>query len=470
MYNPDLQYRCTIIRGKAQTELDNLLPTYCQIINRICPQNSANFAEAFNKMLSNRIHIFRKKTLDNHRTEIAGKLFGLWYLMDGIVYCSKQAIQYLDHQDNPLLFKNIIIKFQFPNGMDKIQTIRERMSNHIRFRPAPFILGALQYAENIKNANLSKREIGYYILNNLDVLQGKVHYSEVVERIFRDREDGVFHRVEVPNKAISYTTQHITELLNLFELANLVRISKAIRTEKFVSLNNSETVLISQIINLYSSGIEIDPYTYDMNSRTGISSFFADWDRYYSSPVEGDFSLNTKISGLLDDDTDSIMIDNLYKIDKSVLGSQDALAIGDEGEKVAMEYEKQRVKQFSSRLTNKVIYFGKQRGLGYDISSIFAGGANPEHAIYIEVKTTKRVTAPPQIFSDQFNMTRNEWIAAEQHSNNYFVYRVYLYNNGVKIYKMESPFKLRESGSIFAEPMSYHIEFDQGAGNFIHEN
>jgi len=470
MYNPDLQYRCTIIRGKAQTELDNLLPTYCQIISRICPQASDTFAEAFNRLLFNKVHNPTEKTLDNHRTEIAGKLFGLWYLKDGIVYSSQLTNHYLENLDNPSLFKNIVIKFQFPNGMDKIQTIKERMSNHIRFRPAPFFLGALQYAENTKNTNLSEKEIGYYILNNLDVLQGKVHYSEVVDRIIRDRENGIFRRVEVPNKASSYATQHIRELINLFELANLVRISRANGTDKLVSLNLSETELISKIISLYSEGIDIDPYTYDMNTREGIAKFYSDWIQYYTSLVDDSFTLNTKISSLYDNDTSPIQIDNLYEIDRLLIGSQDALAIGDEGEKIALEYEKQRVRRFSSRLTNKVIYFGKQRGLGYDISSIFAEGSNPEHAIYIEVKTTKRVTAPPDIFQDQFNMTRNEWIAAEQHINNYYVYRIYLYNNGVKIFKMASPFKLRESGQIFAEPTSYHIEFDQGVGNFIHEN
>jgi len=65
-------------------------------------------------------------------------------------------------------------------------------------------------------------------------------------------------------------------------------------------------------------------------------------------------------------------------------------------------------------------------------------------------------------------MTRNEWIAAEQHLDSYFVYRVYLYNRGVKIFKLESPVKLKNQQRIFAEPLKYHIEFDNEAGVFIH--
>jgi len=36
VFNPDIQYRCTIIRGKAQKELDNLLPAYANIVSEIC--------------------------------------------------------------------------------------------------------------------------------------------------------------------------------------------------------------------------------------------------------------------------------------------------------------------------------------------------------------------------------------------------------------------------------------------------
>ena len=35
VFNPDEQYRCTIIRGKTQTEMDNLLSVYASIIAEI---------------------------------------------------------------------------------------------------------------------------------------------------------------------------------------------------------------------------------------------------------------------------------------------------------------------------------------------------------------------------------------------------------------------------------------------------
>ena len=84
MFNPDIQYRCTIIRGKAQKELDNLLPAYANIIAEICPCTKEDFDKNFNDELSNIIYKANfdlldennQKTIRNHITEIAGKLLG----------------------------------------------------------------------------------------------------------------------------------------------------------------------------------------------------------------------------------------------------------------------------------------------------------------------------------------------------------------------------------------------------------
>ena len=93
MYNPENQYRCTIIRGKAQKDLDNLLPAYANFINDVCPTDKTNFDNSFNDYLSNIFYesdFFdlsknHQKTIRNHITEIAGKLFGLFYVKDDTI-------------------------------------------------------------------------------------------------------------------------------------------------------------------------------------------------------------------------------------------------------------------------------------------------------------------------------------------------------------------------------------------------
>lgn len=451
MYNAEKQYRCTIIRGKAQTELDNLLPAYCRIIQAITPISKEDFAKKFNDLLSKTIGYPVKKTLDNHRTEIAGKLLGLWYESGDFVQSSHRCIKLLENSDNPAFFKEIVIKFQFPNVMDKLQTIRDRVDNKINFRPTPFVLALLKLFE-IKKKPIFKNEIAFYVLNNLCVLQGKSTVQEVAKAIISDRTKNIFRKVEVPRKSSSFGMQHITEYLNLLELANLIRVVPN-GIEKQIMLKNAEMKAIDHIIEKYLNKTEFDIYKYDLSNKNDVEKMKTDWDSYYVGELSCGINLSTNPTALIDPvSTDT-------EDNKFIPSGRDTLTIGDDGEKIVMAYEKDRVSKYNKRLVNKVIHFGKQKGLGYDVSSIFAIGHTPEHTIYIEVKTALRVTEPQNDFSDQFDMTRNEWVAAEQHKDCYFIYRVYLFNKGYKLFKMCSPAKLREENAIYAEPLKYHIEF-----------
>ncbi len=57
--------------------MDDFLPAYAKVIDEVCPCAASDFESLFNNAFmrylpeSERV----KKTLDNHRTEISGKLF-----------------------------------------------------------------------------------------------------------------------------------------------------------------------------------------------------------------------------------------------------------------------------------------------------------------------------------------------------------------------------------------------------------
>ena len=148
-------------------------------------------------------------------------------------------------------------------------------------------------------------------------------------------------------------------------------------------------------------------------------------------------------------------------------GRTDTVMIGDEGEKFVYEYEKRRVANFNPRLVGKVIHLGKTRGLGYDIQSVVAAPCeNPDFVKYIEVKATKRVTAPDindNNWFDTLNITRNEWVAAQQHKSSYSIFRVYLVRNSVVIYVIENLAQKNEDGIIMAVPTTYRIDFGRNA-------
>jgi len=455
-YNPERQYRCTIVRGRAQSELDNLLPAYANIVDMLCPCDKDYFAAKFNEYLNRLIHQ-SEKSLSNHRTEIAGQLFGLWYEEEGIAHPTEKCEKILETNDQPSFFKDLVLKIHFPNGMDKIQTTKKHIENEIHFRPVPFVLKLLLIADH-NETDLTRDELAYYVFNSLEILQGN-HSPEIVfKTIIKRRKEGDIRKVEYNGHGYSYAMQHINEQLNLMELANLIRTYKKGHTT-LVIINSNERETVEYMADEYINKFDFNAYDYDLDEEEEKKQFQLDWNIYYGSVIDDDFiNSETNAKNLLgDDELDAI----------EPVSVKDPLAIGDEGEDIAMKYEKERVKSFNKRLGNKVVYLGKQKGLGFDISSIRADDPEPENNIYIEVKTTKRVTPPSEDFQDSFFMTRNEWVSCKTNKENYFIYRIFIYRDGYKIFRMRSPSKLNEENKIYAKPTKYRIEFDEESGVFI---
>lgn len=451
-YNPEEQFRSTIIRGKSKNMLDNLLPAYANIIDDVCPCDKSSFVRDFNNRL---IEILgegtTKKTLDNHRTEIAGKLFGMYYEDDEVIFTSERTIKYLEDSDQPAFFKDICFKFQFPNGMDKIDKVLEKIEANISIRQFPYILQVLLTADN-NSIRLTKDDIAYYVLNSLQVLQGKIKPSEVIEKIIEDRSKGITKKVRHPGKASSYSMQHIREQLNYLELANLIRIDG-----NLVKLNYREADNINYIAEFWKDKPEFDAYKYDLTSEEDKKNFFKDWQQYYAN-VNSHKSFTTTVESL-----------DVYATKPS--NTIDKNALGDEGESFVLEYEKERVKLFDPSLVRKVVHLGKTKGLGYDIQSVVAeDGEFAEFVKYIEVKSTKRVTVPnldDPSWIDTINLTHNEWIAAAQHKGSYYVYRVYFTPGLATMYVINDPFTKNQDGKLKAKPVSYRLDFSNKAVDFM---
>lgn len=453
-YNHANQYRSTIIRGKAKTDLDNLLPAYAQILNEICPIGVEAFAEAFNRQLKQILPAAEKKTLDNHRTEIAGKLFGMFYVDEDYVYASERTAKFLNDNDQPAFFKDCCYKLQFPNGMDKPQTLHDRMSNGIACRPLCLVVMVALEAEKA-NMVLNQLEIGYYVLNNLDALSGRATPQEIVAQISNDRSAKIARRVENPGKAESYNTQHIREQINYLELANLVR-----NRSGNIFLNQKE----KEVLELFAEkayDLGFDVYSYDLGSVEFRDDFYRAWGKYYSEiAAEISDKLETSIEALqFNVDDQGKQIAPTFAIDTTV--------IGDEGEFLVFNYEKKRVSVYDRRLVNKINLLGKTKGLGYDIQSIFADeSVDPEFVKYIEVKSTKRVTSPDiddGDWVDTLTLTRNEWVAATQHKESYEIYRVYFTQLEPIIFIIKNPFQKNEENRIRTVPTHYRLDFGSKA-------
>ncbi len=453
MYNPDIQYRCTIIRGKSQTEMEDLLPLYAQIVHLNCPCLKSEFRyRCYNKLSEffykiedfNTLPEKHKKTVRNHVTEIMGELLGLYYVDDEGYVCESSSCMHLnEHQDFPTFFKNICFNLQFPNAAVWTEKMLNHMSNGINIRPLCYVINLLEYARSHGNRLLTKQEIGYYVLNNLEVLQGKVKLEEVYERIMKDREEGI----RKPKLSGSYNWQHIKEMFNLLNLSNLCLSDK-----QYIWLNPDEQKAISIFLK-YQSADGFNIYGYDTGKKARLEQLKLDWQKYYSS-------MNPMIAEL-----ETVFTAPTVKQSGAV--GLTTVQLGDRGEALVYSMELERVRKYKQRLANKVLMLGKTKGLGYDISSIEADDSlpNPEFARYIEVKSTIRVTKPSfdDKWTDSINLTSKEWIAALQYREFYNIYRVYFTRDENIVIRIQNPYQKNEDGVIEVFPTIYQMDFGSSA-------
>jgi len=461
-YIPEHQYRCTIIRGKSQSDMEDLLPLYANMVHKFCPCTEDEFNERCNAFLSknfydtsayDKLPDSKRKTVRNHITEIACSLLGLYYPQydeeTGKTYINEsESCKYLvQYNDLPTFFKNLCLNFQFPNGAKKFNFIIEDLDNNINLKPFCYVVSLLYYAQSQKEkVLLTKQEIGYYVLNNLDVLQGRVSYKDVYHRIISDRQNGIKRE----SLSGSYEWQHIKEQFNLLELANIIETDAT-----YIWLNKYEANAIALFIkNLNNFGF--DAYSYRIGNRADNNYFISEWGRFYGSFNKELLSTPTQFGG-------EVVVVGKEEQKAQSGATKSTVDLGDEGEALVFRLEQDRVRKYKERLVNKVLLLGKTKGLGYDISSIEAD-SNPSKPLftrYIEVKSTKRVTEPSfdKKWLDTLNITSKEWVAAEQHGDFYNIYRVYFTKTKTLVVRIQNPFKMSKEGRIEVYPTIYQMNF-----------
>lgn len=346
---------------------------------------------------------------------------------------------------------------QFPNGMQKSQTYMKMVEEKLCCHPYSILLRVLEYARG-SNIVLLKQELGYYIFNSEDVLKGNATANEVFDQIMNDKKVGIPPRkIIIPDGESTSYDQHVSDQLKYLQLANLIYIDG-----QEVRINSHERKAINRFIDLIDKPLGFDVYKYDLSNVENRKRFETDWAIYYGQLNKYADDLTTPIESLL------LSVDEEPKKSKRTTSK---IELGDEGEEFVLNFEKERVSKFSARLANKVLGLGKTKGLGYDIQSVVAeSGEFSEFVKYIEVKSTKRVTAPDlqdEVWTDTINITRNEWIAAMQHKEFYSIYRVYFIRGGVVMYVINNPYQKKMDNIIDVVPLTYRVDFQN---NSVDEN
>lgn len=461
-YTPEHQYRCTIIRGKSQNDMEDLLPLYADIVHRNCPCTKDEFVERARKRLSKALFQTEaydilsdsnQKTVDNHLTEIAGTLLCLYYYDYDVeaeteIAYETEACRFIQEKgDNPTFFKSLCLNFQFPNAAKWKKYVQEDIDNTIDIKPFCYVVSLLYYAQSQPEKELlTKQEIGYYVLNNLDVLQGKVTPDVVYNRIMSDRKN----KIKRNPLSGSREWQHIKEQFNLLELANIIETDAT-----HLWLNKNETAAIKLFLEKLDKD-KFDIYSYSLDTPEEWRVLVSDWRQHYGS-------FNKELEGMHTLFNNEIVVVGHEEQKAHSGATKSSVDIGDDGEALVFRLEQERVRNYKERLVNKVLLLGKTKGLGYDISSIEAdeNPKRPEFARYIEVKSTKRVTEPSfnAEWLDSLNITAKEWVAAEQYGDYYNIYRVYFTKNKTIIVRIQNPFKKYQDDEIEVYPTIYQMNF-----------
>ena len=448
-YNPDLKYRCDIIRGKALKEMDDLLSLYADITHSLAPMTARDFNNRFDEQLAQRMDA-SMKTVRNQRSEM-GRLFALYYEEDGIVYESEACKFLSESHDQPAFFKNMCLNFQFPNGTQKKETVTERIKAGMHFKPYHFILSLMSLAGKAE-LTLEKREVEYYALTAKEVLMGMVTPEVVFSRIVSDRKKGVVKELSATSftsepKEHSYLHQHSTELCNYLELANLIY-----QDGGYLHLNEKEQRLIDIFVSEINSVQELEGLDAE-GCATELTRNL--WAKYYGSLWHGQEIIATSKESIIRDDEEN------DSREAAPAQPSDSNKIGIMGELYVLKKEKERVRALRPIWENRVKRLGDVKGLGYDILSVDAN-ENLTEAMsrLIEVKTTARVTLPK--FGDNWyetvKITAKEWEAARQYGEHYYIYRVYITPKGFYVFVISNPARQHQEGRLLVYPIDYQLD------------
>jgi hypothetical protein len=141
--------------------MEDLLPLYAKMVHTHCPCDETVFKDSCRRVLSKAIFNNpmydmlsepNRKTVDNHLTEIAGTLLGLYYTdydddSGKNIVIETEACKFLvDSNDQTTFFKNLCLNFQFPNGAKWLKFVQQDIENGINIKPFCYVVKLLYIA------------------------------------------------------------------------------------------------------------------------------------------------------------------------------------------------------------------------------------------------------------------------------------------------------------------------------------
>jgi hypothetical protein len=146
----------------------------------------------------------------------------------------------------------------------------------------------------------------------------------------------------------------------------------------------------------------------------------------------------------------TLVIDFLNKLkgDKETPNKLKTKEIGDIGEALVLQHEKQRMLKCDREdLVHLIQRIPTHLAAGYDIKSFEGTDANFRH---IEVKTT---ISHNRLSRQNFHLTPNEWRSAASYLERYFIYRLMISTDEISLFVIQNPVGLYKANKLEITPL-----------------
>lgn len=439
-------------RPRFKNNIENVLIYMATEIVQIGKKSKIQFKTELNdaiKMFPGNFNS-TKKTIDNWRTEIDA-LFALIQENNEFLEPTFRAIDLAENQDLVKFFKVFCYYFQYPGGFVKPHANLEFLNAKINFKPAQYILRMLYEAEQTYNnrAGIKKAEATHCIFNDLRVTRDNRKTEDTWNLILENRSYN--YEYNWAGDIIRYAG----DILDYLVQANLL----VKRPNGYYYLNKAESMTIQRFIqpsehefNYYTNLDEKFKYIESLNINLQeqrkyklslISNLEKEWTNYFNTPLSEEF-FDTDVLSLVTSEIEEESIDLSVIIDE--ISNYSTGNIGTVGETLTINHEIKRLeKNGRSDLKHFVKFIPTQYAIGYDISSRELDGSIRN----IEVKTT---TSSSELQFTRFHLTPNEWAVAESNKDRYYVYRLMISKESIKLYILQDPVKLYKKDKIKALP------------------
>lgn len=427
-------FRIHHVRPRFKNDVENVLLYMAKEISRLDELPYEDFKNILNKVIQQFPGNARKeiKTINNWRTEISA-LFGLIQYDGDITKPSNMAKNLADKEDLIEFFRYFLYYFQYPGGHLKPLETLSYLENGIKFKPAKFIIETLWEGKKItgKEFGISHAECTHCIFNDLRVTRGKRTPKECAEQIINNRYENLDY--DSSGDVVRYAGD-ILDYMTLADLASHKQNNK-------YYLNNHQTEVLNSIVDNNTFFPLYQPLYNKQNLTTqSITELSDDWFDYINQKLDSTL-FKADILSLFDETIQSTIENNeppnifikeiLEKLRGDATRPKNTKEIGDIGESIVIEHEKNRLIKIDASFQNLIHWIKKipeAYAVGYDINSLEGIGDTRR---YIEVKTTLSMG---KLSRTSFHMTTSEWSAANSLNKAYHVYRLMISRDDISLF------------------------------------